>query len=686
MTAAPFTVDDLHLHRKVLEAVPHPHGGTVACTVQSVDRDNDGYRYAVWTVPLDGGPPRQRSAGASLTANTPRWSPDGGTLAFVSSESGSMQLHAVAFPGAAGDEDGGDAAEGPWGHFPGGVSDFRWFPDGRALLVASGVSVDSDLRGARPGVRDQTRPAGVEVAWKLPYKSDGIGFLLNREIRLFRLDPASGAQEQLTEGAFDVLGFDIAADGGRIAYARTGEGRFAHRSELWLCRADGGGHRPLAQDLATVATPAWSPDGRWLAFTGARLEGDGQTTLWPYDADADRYAPFATEELEIAAGTAPHWSADGRQLFFVQAFRGRHRIVSADLAGRGLRTLVAGDRQFGAFCRAGDTLAYAVDRPDLPSDLWASTVPEESAGGETHERRLTDLNPWWRERTPLRVELRTFEVPDGQGGTERIDGWLLAAEGTRGPAPLLCDAHGGPASYALLDFDSAPFRQALCARGWRVLALNTVGSSSYGRAFCERLAGRWGALDLPQYLAALDRLRDDGLCDDRVALSGKSYGGFLSCWAIGHTDRFRAAVVMAPVGNIETHYGTSDGGYYADPFYLRTAPAFDRERARALSPLQYVERATTPTLFLQGKEDERCPKCQSEELFVSMMRAGGTPTELVLYPGEGHSFLGSGAPAHRADACRRILAWVDRHADGRAAPAPALAASDAHRDTAATAA
>lgn len=137
------------------------------------------------------------------------------------------------------------------------------------------------------------------------------------------------------------------------------------------------------------------------------------------------------------------------------------------------------------------------------------------------------------------------------------------------------------------------------------------------------MAVRWGELDLPQHLAAIDQLQTQGLCDERVAVSGKSYGGYLCCWATGHTQRFQAGVVMTPVGNIETHYGTSYGGYYADPLYVASAPRFDRETAGRLSPIQHVERSKTPKLFLQGKEAERCPKCQPEKLFVSLLRAGG---------------------------------------------------------------
>lgn len=656
----PFTADDLYLHTKVTEIDCAPDGSVAACTFRSVDRASDRYRSAIWSVPMDGAPATQLTTGSGDTDNMPRWSTDGATLAFVSNRTGSFQIHTLP-------RSGGEASQA--GDFDGGVSDFAWFPDGKSMLVASGVAVDPDLRGTRPSGPPVQKAASPEIAWKLPYKSDGVGYLLGREVRLFRLDLATGEQTALTDGAFDVLGFDVSADGRHIVYSRTRAGRFAHCTELWTCDAQGGNHRPLVQHLATVATPVWSPDGRWIAFTGARKEGEGQTTLWLHDLLSGKTALFSDETLEVAAGSSPHWRHDGRGLVFSQAHRGRHRIVFGHLMDRTLRTLVAGDRQFGALACSGDRLVYAVEHPELPSDVWVCD-PKHSA-----ERRLTDLNPWWRDRVDIRAELRAFEVPDGKGGTETVEGWLLRRADAEGPGPLLDDVHGGPASYALLDFDSSVFRHILCSGGWSVLALNAVGSSSYGREFCDRLAGHWGEFDLPQHIAALDLLQNEGVCDDRLAISGKSYGGFFAAWTIGHTDRFGAAVVMSPVGNIETHFGTSDGGYYADPFYLATAPGFDREFARRLSPLQYVEQARTPTLFMQGKEDERCPQCQSEEMFVSLMRAGDTPTELVLYPGENHSFLAQGKPSNRADANARIVDWVMRRA-GIAEPAEGAAVAE----------
>lgn len=509
----PFTPDDLYLHRKATDIAIAPDGREAACTVRSVDRENDQYTFAIWRVPLDGGAPVPFTHGGGTTDNSPRWSPDGATLAFISDRTGSAQIHTIA-------RDGGEAAA--VAPFAGGASDFRWFPDGQSLAVVSGVAVDPDLRGARPQGPAPTRRCAPEVAWKLPYKSDGIGYLLAREIRLFRLDLGTGEQVQLTDGAFDVLGFEVAPDGGSVAYSRTRDGRFAHCSELWICDADGGGHRPLVQHLATVATPVWSPDGRWIAFTGAEKEGDGQSTLWLYEVATQQCSLFGDDGLEVAAGMTPHWTADSQAIVFVEAHRGRHRVVRGALADRTVVPLVGGDRQFGAFAHRDGHCVYTVDSPVQPSEVWVSDA------GTGQERTLTDLNSWWRDRTSLQAEVRTFQVPDGQGGEETIEGWLLRAADAEGAGPLLDDVHGGPASYALLDVDSNFAWRVLCAQGWRVLALNAVGSSSYGRAFCERLAGHWGDRDLPQHLAAVEALRTEGLCDGRVAVAGKSYGGFLS--------------------------------------------------------------------------------------------------------------------------------------------------------------
>jgi len=174
----------------------------------------------------------------------------------------------------------------------------------------------------------------------------------------------------------------------------------------------------------------------------------------------------------------------------------------------------------------------------------------------SQERRLGRFNAWWDQRLHAHLERRTFQVPDGAGGQMSVDGWLLRPPHAQGATPLLVEMHGGPASYVLFDYRPTAYWSLMWSRGWSILALNAAGSASYGREFADRLRGHWGELDLPQHLAAVEQLQEEGLVNEKIAAVGKSYGGFLSAWAIGHTDRFAAAVVMAPVANLEAHYGT----------------------------------------------------------------------------------------------------------------------------------
>ena len=638
----PFTVDDLYLHRKITEVHAVRGSEHVVATVRAADRENDRYTSSLWSFRLDGKAPRQLTRGAGLD-RSPRISPCGKRIAFLSDRSnGLAQVHIL-------DLAGGEARQ--CGNLPAGVSSLAWRPDSKSLLIAAIVNVDSSRRG-QPATG---KPAKVEVAWRLPYKSDGAGFLLSRQVHLFALDASTGKAEQLTHGPFDVLAFDPSPDGKRVAYVRTREGRFAHRTDLWVCDRDGSGAVQLTDQLATVTQPRWSPDGRCIALAGAQAEGDGQSALYAYDVESRRLERLGGDDVEVAAlNDAVHWMGDA--ILFARATRGCHVACRIARDGTNLVNVVAQDQQFGSLACTSSAIVFAREHPAQPSNLFAFSIDEG------RQERLSDLNAWWGERTQLEAARRNFTVPDGQGGTEQIEGWILRAASSPHPQPLLNDVHGGPASYALLDYDTNVFWQVLCSQGWTILALNAVGSGSYGRDFCTRLNGHWGELDLPQHLEALRQLQEEGIADARISICGKSYGGFLSAWAIGHDDRFKAAVVMAPVGNIETHYGTSDGGYFADPLYLAGTPPLDRRLARALSPLQYIEKSTTPTLFLQGKDDERCPKCQSEEMFVSLYCAGTTKTELVLYPGENHHFLGEGAPACREDAATRIVEWLTQHA------------------------
>ena len=645
----PFTPQDIFLHKTIRDVDCSPTGNFAVCTVVRLDEDRDAEVGEIWMFPLEGGEPSLLSAGHSVERHI-RWSPTGEQVAFISDRSGSDALFLMPAHGGAAQQVGG---------LPGAPSSFEWDPDGESLAVLCAVRVDPEWRGRRPSPSEKAPPrGGPQLAWKLPYKSDGSGYVLDREVHLFRVSPGNGTCTQLTDGPFDVRSASWSPDGAQISYTRTREGDESHRTDLWVMQADGSEARRLTVDLAQALHPAWSPDGCSIVLSGTVAEGDDQTRPWRFDVRAGRLDALGEESIEFMNESASVQFRDGdsSRVLAVVATRGTQQAAELTVASGELRYLTQGERHLSQLVASTDYLVYCSHTPVSPIELYCCR--RDGSG----ERRLSDFNGWWRERAHLAVSRRSFRVPDGDGGTELIDGWLIHGSSDPSPGPLLLDVHGGPASYVLFDFPRVAYWSALSSQGWSILALNTTGSASYGRRFSDRLRGRWGELDLPQSIAAVEQLRAEGIADERIAIIGKSYGGYMAAMAIGQTTLFKAAVVMAPVSNIETHFGTSDSGYYSDPYTLDGDRKANREVMRRLSPTQYAEKATTPTLILQGEQDERCPKCQAEELFVSMKRGANPPCELVIYPGASHKFTTEGKPSHRLDALNRITQWLTRWA------------------------
>jgi dipeptidyl aminopeptidase/acylaminoacyl peptidase len=644
----PFQPDDLYLFGALDQLACCRAHDVAAFVVQTVDRNTDGYRSAIWTADAGTGRVKRFTSEAS-GANSPTWSPDGRTLAFLSARDGPLQqVHLL-------DRDGGEARQ--LGFCPAGAVGIDWSPAGDKLLVTSPVHIDPESREACVERQSPWPADAPRLAWCLPYKSDGIGYILQRSIHLSVMDVATGEQRRLTRGCFDVLGACWSPDGKRVVYVRTVEGDQAHRTELWVAEVDGAASRPIVTGLASVQLPVWSPDGGRIAFVGAHDDGDPQARLWMVDAEGEAPRQLGSDDTEVASAENLHWSDDSSRVILVEAYRSCHRVVEIDVASGRSRTLIEGRRQLSNLMRTREGFAFFSESVTEPCELHVA----DAAGA--NERRITDFNGWWRERPPLDVELRAFRVPDGKGGEETIDAWYVRPRGAPGPLPLMVEAHGGPTSYALLGYRWHTHWYVLASRGWSILAPNPAGSSGYGREFATRLNGRWGELDFPQHLAAVQALQAEGLTDERVAITGKSYGGYMAAWAIGHSRIFRAAIVSAPVANLESHFGTSDGGYYYDPYTMMTEHHINADRFRKLSPLQHAHNARTPTLILQGDEDQRCPRGQAEEMFASLVRCSGAPAELVLYPGGDHHFFEQGHPSHRQDVVMRSIAWLERWID-----------------------
>lgn len=643
----PFEATDVLQHQTISDLSFSWDQSLAACSVRAVNRASGQSTSTLWIYPANGSAPWQMTSGTAFD-HQPRWSPDGQLLAFLSDRSGPTQLFLIA-------RNGGEARQ--LGSLEGSVSDFEWNPDGRGLLVLVSLRVDPNLRGARAAPQAASPPGnGPQVIWKLPYKADGLGYKLDSETHLFSVDVDSGRATQLTDGAFNVNSARLSPDGRRIVYARTREGDASHRSDVWLMDVDGSNARQLTSQQAQVLFPVWSPDGRWLVFSGTLEEGDALVRLWCIALDSGAVQPLGDDSIEIAgeATSVQFAGKDSGRVRALLARRGVHALAEISVPEGEIRWLVQGERQLSQLGVSSEHLVYTAETPVHPMELYCCS--HDGSG----ERRLSDLNPWWRERPQATYQRHAFEVPDGQGGSERVDGWLIRPEGAQGATPLLLDVHGGPASFALFAYGPSAYWAMLWSQGWSILALNPVGSSSYGRQFSERLRGHWGELDLPQQLAAVQSLQHAGLASQKLAIAGKSYGGFMSCWAVGHTHVFQAAVPMAALSQLDSHWGSSDSGYYTDHYAMQGEGEAAHERMRAHSPVEYLRSTTTPTLLLHGHEDERCPRSQAEAAFVALRRGGNPASELVLYPGEGHRFTSQGLPGHRVDVMQRVVDWITR--------------------------
>jgi dipeptidyl aminopeptidase/acylaminoacyl peptidase len=406
--------------------------------------------------------------------------------------------------------------------------------------------------------------------------------------------------------------------------------------------------------VASISRIAWSPDGRHIAFGGHEEAGDPMENLWLVEVDGDgppRRLVSHDFELDPASGVV--WHPDGDRLAVTCLHRGVSRLAFVSLPDGQVHTIdrgLHGVTECGAWADRIAFVSVSMRRhEELHSVDWN--------GGD--ERRHTSLNRWFRKRERPKVSLRSFEVPDGEGGSDTIRAWVLLPRRGTTPYPLLVDMHGGPHSNVRINYAAHTCWYALLSEGWAIVAPDAVGSTGYGRDFARRLRGRWGALDLPQYEAVVRALADEGLVDrERVACAGKSYGGFLSAWAIGHGDLFRAAVISAPVSNVVSHFGTSDSGYYVTPWLVGREFAEDRDRWREQNTIDHLHKATAPTLILQGEDDARCPRGQAEEVFAHLVRETDVPVELVLYPGGTHGQAERGRPSHRLDYHQRICDWM----------------------------
>jgi len=640
--------NDLSLLRVPGVPAVSPDGATVVVAVTRLDLDGDEYRSQLWTVPTDGSAPaRPLTAGHRDTA--PVFSPDGRWLAFLSAQpKGRPQLHLL--------PTGGGAARRLTEHQLGaGVP--VWSPDSRRLAYTARVP-----EAGRYGT-DEDVPPGAEpprLITTLQYRQDDLGFVADRRSHVFVVDLPGDADDtsvalpepvQVTDGDADDTDVAWSPDGTELAFvaARHEGADLDLVTDVHLVRPDGSGLRRVTQGRSACAHPAFDPAGDTIYLTAQPDLGDTgrdfvgrNSTLCRVAVTGGPVQPLLDPEEHGRGDDTPATVlADGAALFGVQR-RGSVELLRVPLDGGAPEALVEGPYTVRGFGVGGGVVVATVAHDRSAGELIAITPGRR--------RLITGFGAPLQATGRLhRMRERTATAPDGTP----VHGWVTTPPGP-GPHPVLLTVHGGPfAQYGWTLLDET---QAYVEAGYAVVQCNPRGSSGYGQAHGRAVKGRLGTLDADDVLAFLDQaLTDPALDDARVGVMGGSYGGFMTTLLLGRTDRFVAGISERAFNDPVSFVGSSDIGWFFPDEYLGTDPG----QVAAQSPMASAHRITTPTLVIHSEEDWRCPLEQGTRLYVELKRRG-VPTELLLFPGEGHELSRSGRPRHRLARLEHVLRWWGR--------------------------
>ena len=636
-----------------------PDGGTVAYVVGAVDKEANEYRAAIWLAAADGSvPPRRFTSGEKADAD-PRWSPDGTRLAFTSNRAGkASQLYVMPVGG-------GEPRQ--LTSLKEDVSQAVWSPDGASIAFVARVRdaayEEEDDKKRRP--RRLTR---------LHYKLDSVGWTADRPQHLFVV-PADGSGEprQLTDGDFEDHSPSWSPDGSTIAFisARHPDWDLTMENDIYLVAAGGGEPRRLTQGGGSVGAPSWSPDGSRLAVERCAgvFDDPRHTKIALVDLVSGEFTVL-TAGLDLNCTTYPGMREplwDGADLVFIVEDHGRTHVYRVATGAGEPRRVVGGERAVTGLDVAAGRLVFTASEPAQLSELYDGGPAAGDADAADAGRRLTSAGDAFAGgRELVRPERFTAVSADGA----EVDAWIMRPAGFEQGRkyPTLLNIHGGPyGQYGHGFFDEF---QVYCGAGYAVVFSNPRGSSGSTEEWARAIRGPgelgpgWGSVDYDDCMAVVDEAvrRFDFVDADRLGVIGGSYGGYMTSWIVGHTDRFKAAVSERAVNNFDSQWGSSDYGWdfkgYTGKFLYE-----DLDMYRGVSPVSYAESIHTPLLILHSEDDLRCPVEQAEHLFVTL-RLLKRPVELVRFPAESHELTRSGSPAHRVQRFGLIVEWFDRYLKG----------------------
>ena len=662
------TIDDYFQIRDVSQPELSPDGQWVAYGVRTRMLKEDKNEQRLWAVSIHGGDPIPLTA-EGVSSGHPRWSPDGKYLAFSSARNGGKnQVWLLDRRGGEGQKLT-DVAQG--------VNDFEWSPDSSRLVLILQDPRPEDAEAAKD--KDKPAPAKPKtpppfVVDRLQFKQDTVGYLDHRRDHLYIFDVASKKVTQITSGDFDDNEPAWSPDGKSLAFTSnrsTPDPDRNYNSDIWVVAADNtdkGAHlTQVTSNPGPDRAPTWSPDGKWIAFVS-------QTDL--------KDMIYATHHLAIVPSTGgeakvltlafdrsvrrPRFSPDGRAIYFIADDDGTQNLCRLAVTGGEVARPIGGRLNVNSYSLGKDgSIAAQIGTTDRPDEIFLSSGTDLTRLTKTNDALISQLRL-------AQVDYVHFKSKDGTP----VSGYLYKPVGYSSgkKVPTLLNPHGGPVGQYSASFYH--LAELFAANGYAVLLPNPRGSSGYGQKFCEAIFADWGNKDFQDDMAMVDYAVAQGIADpDKLGVGGWSYGGMSTDFIIAQTTRFKGAISGASIALIATGFGHDQ--YQKDYFYELGYPWENKTTWEKISPFYRVKDITTPTLFMGGDIDWNVPVIGSEQMYQALKSLGRT-TELVVYPGEYHGFT---TPSHLKDRLERNLAWYAHYVKGDGTPArppePAPAAASA---------
>jgi dipeptidyl aminopeptidase/acylaminoacyl peptidase len=628
-----------------------PSGTRIVFVEEWTEIQTDASYSSLWLIAPDGTQRRALTSG-KYRDSSPRWSPDGTRIAYLSNRSGKTQIH-VRDIGT-----GKDSVITTASHSP---SLPAWSPDGRAIAYLRWTDGSPAWNPAMPA-----KPAGAKwaappvIATELRWTFDGAGVLPPGENRIFVVSSTGGQERAITPEGYHHTSYLYDPELTWAADSQAVLSPAVHAKDGWANVAGGEIYRfPADANGAPAALTAFEGQKAFI-----RVAGDGAIAFAGYPWKGQSYHVAKLHVMDAGGGgmraitgdwdrdiSSPVWSSDAKKIYFLSEDQGSINLYAADLSGGRRRITTPGRRLSGLTVSRSGMVAAIHSSPTQPSVLVTFPV-----GKPTAEKQIADPNASFLDGCPLsKAEEIWYESFDKQ----RIQGWILKPRSfdPKRQYPLLVSIHGGPHGMYAVNFQHE--MQMYAARGYVVLYTNPRGSTGYGEDFGKVIQHNWPGDDIRDILAGVDALIAKGYVDSsRMAVMGGSGGGLMTAWMVGQTDRFRAAVSLYPVTNWFTHFGSDDNGFYIGNVYRKGMPWDEPDDYIKHSPLFYAKNFKTPTMIITGDDDWRTPIAQSNEFFRAL-KLRGVDTVFVRVPGEPHGLRRY--PSHRLAAMVHAMAWFDKH-------------------------